>query len=72
MTNMTYDVTDDIFLIQGTRMPWFDTRLGHMKKEKSIHLLYVLYFLYISYIYRVKSLCYINRTSFTSYIGEPT
>ena len=43
-------------------MPWFDTRLGHLRKGKSIHLIYVLY--------EVKSVCYTNRTSFTSYIVE--
>ena len=81
---MTDDVTNDIFWIQGVRMPWFDTRLGHLKKEKvyiyvcviyliyyiySIYLIFILYILYITYICRVKSVCYINRTSFTSYIG---
>ena len=44
---MTDDVTDDIFWIHGTRMPWFDTRLGHSKKEKA----YILYMCYISYMY---------------------
>ena len=68
---MTDDLTDDIFWIQGTRMPWFDTSLGHLKKEKSKRLIYVLYFLYIKNICKFKSLCYIKRTSFTSYIGEP-
>ena len=70
---MTDDLTDDIFWIQGTRMPWFDTRLDYLKKEKIIHFIYVLYILYtslyIAYICKVKSVCYINRTSFTSYIG---
>ena len=45
---MTDGVTDDIVWIQGTRMLWFNTRLGHLKK--SIHLIYVLYILYIIYI----------------------
>ena len=45
-------VTDNIVWIQGTRMPWFNTRLGHLKK-KSIHLLYVLYIMYIYIIYIV-------------------
>ena len=79
---MTDDLTDDIFWIQGTRMPWFDTRLDYLKKEKIIHFIYmlyilytsiylicILYILYIAYICKVKSVCYINRTSFTSYIG---
>ena len=57
------------------------------KKEKSIHLLYLLYILYVIYIvyilyayyisyilhiYVVKSEWYINRTSFTRDIVEPT
>ena len=37
---------------------------GSPEKRKTVHLIYVLC--------NVKSLCYINRTSFTSYIGEPT
>ena len=41
---------DDIFCIQVVRMPWFDTRLGHLKKEKRIYLIYVLYILYTIYI----------------------
>ena len=63
--------SSDIFWIQGMRMPWFEIRLGHLKKEKSKHLICVLYILCIRYICKVKSLGYINRTSFTSYIGEP-
>ena len=35
----------------------------------SIYLICILYMLYIAYIYKVKSVCYINRTSSTSYIG---
>ena len=30
---MNNHLTDDIIWIQGARMPWFDTRLGHLKKE---------------------------------------
>ena len=75
---MTHDLTDDIFWIHGTRIPWFDTRLGHLKKEKYtsyicviylIYYIYIVYVLYIAYICKVKSVCYINRTSFTLYIG---
>ena len=46
---MTDDLTDDIIWKQGSRMPWFDTRLGHMKKEK----VNVLYLFYISYILHI-------------------
>ena len=57
---MTDDVTDDIVLIQGTRMPWFNTRLGHEKRKKDtsyiciIYLIcniYCLYLICILYIY---------------------
>ena len=44
---MTDGVTDDIFWIQGTRMPWFNTMLG---PEKSIHLIKVFYILCVIYI----------------------
>ena len=47
---MTDGVTDDILWIQGTRIPWFNTRLGSEKRKKSIHLIYVLYILYVIYI----------------------
>ena len=71
MTHVTDGVTNDIVRIQGTRMPWFNTRLGPEKRKKRIHLIYVLYILYviyivyilyIAYICRVKSEGYINRT----------
>ena len=46
---MTDDLRDDIIWKQGMRMPWLDTRLGHLKKK-----VYILYMCYISYIlYRV-------------------
>ena len=79
--------TDDIFWIQGTRMPWFNTLLGPQKGKKHtsyiciiyticniycIYRLCILYILYIADICRVKSEWYINRTSFTTYIVEPT
>ena len=35
-------VTDDIVWIQGTRMSWFNTRLGPEKRKNSIHFIYVL------------------------------
>ena len=85
MTHVTDGVTDDMVWIQGTRMPWFNTSLGHLKKKKVyilytyyisyiyiIYLVYILYAYYISFIlhiYVVLKVCYINRTSFTTYIG---
>ena len=84
---MTDGVTFDIVWIQVTRMPWFNTRLGPEKGKKHtsyiciiylicniycIYLICILYILYIAYIYIVKSEWYINRTSFTTYIVEPT
>ena len=47
---MTDGVTDDIIWIRHRRMPWFKTRLGHMKKEKDIYLIYGLCILYLIYI----------------------
>ena len=54
---MTDDLTDDIFWIHCTRMPWFDTRLGHLKKEKKkkkdtsyICVIYLIYYIYIIFI----------------------
>ena len=44
---MTDGVTDDIVWIQGTRIPWFNTKLGDLKKEKQA---YILYMYYISYM----------------------
>ena len=84
---MTDGVTDDIFWIQGTRIPSFNNWLCFEKRKKHtsyiciiylicnmycIYLICILYILYIVYIYRVKSEWYINRTSFTTYIVEPT
>ena len=43
---MNDGVMDDIFWIQGTRMPWFKTLLGPEKKIKA----YILYMYYISYM----------------------
>ena len=63
---MTDDVTDDIVLIQGTRITWFNTKLGPEKRKKhtsyiciiylicniyGIYLICILYILYIVYIY---------------------
>ena len=90
VTHLTDGVTDDIVLIQGTRMPCFITRLVSEKRKKEkmhtayiciiylicniycLYLICILYILYIAYICRVKSEWYMNRTSFTTYIVEPT
>ena len=47
---MTDGVTDNIVWLQGTRMSWFNTRLGPEKRRKSIDNIYVLYILYVIYI----------------------
>ena len=57
---MTNGVTDDIVGIQGTRMPWFKTRLGPEKRKKRIHLIYVLYILYVIYIVYILYAYYIS------------
>ena len=83
---MTDGVTEDIVWIQGTRMPWFNTRLGPEKGKNTsficiIYLIFniycnylicILYILYIAYICRIKSEWYINRTSFKIYFVEPS
>ena len=59
VTHVTDGVTDDIVWIQGTRVPWFNTRLGHLKKEKSMHLIYVLYLIcniYCTYLICILSI----------------
>ena len=53
---MTVGVTDDIFWIQGTRMPWFNTWLGPEKRKKDtcniiVYILYAYYIFYILHIY---------------------
>ena len=58
---MTDGVTDDIFCIQGTRIPFFNTRLGLEKRKKSTHLLYVLYILYVIYIVYILYAYYISN-----------
>ena len=45
-THVTDGVTNDIVWIQGTRMPWFNTRLGPEKRKKT----YILYMYNISYM----------------------
>ena len=58
---MTDGVTDDIFWIQGTRMPLFNTRLGLEKRKKSIHFIYVLNILYVIYIVYILYAYYISN-----------
>ena len=43
---MTDGGTDDMVWIQGTRMPWFTTRLGPEKRKKGD----ILYMYYVSYM----------------------
>ena len=50
MTHVTDGVTDDIVWIQGTRMPWFNTRLGSETKSIHLYMYYIYYMLYILYI----------------------
>ena len=57
---MTEGVTDEIVWIQGTRMPWFNTRMVPENRKKSIHLIYVLYILYVKYIVYVLYAYYIS------------
>ena len=57
---MTDDVTDDIVLIQGMRITWFNTKLGPEKRKKSIHLICVLYILYVIYIVYILYAYYIS------------
>ena len=51
---MTDGLSADIFWIHCTRMPWFDTRLGHLKKEKKnisyICVIYLIYYIYSIYV----------------------
>ena len=62
MTHVTDDLTVDIILIQGTRMPWFDTRLGHLKKKKytsDICSIYLMSYMYIEYIFNISYILHI-------------
>ena len=83
---MTDGVTDNI-VVRGYHgsIPGGVLKKEKRKKHKSIiciiylickiyciYLISILYILYIAYIFRVKSEWYINRTSFTRYILEPT
>ena len=48
-THVTDGVTDNIDWIQGTRMSWFNSRLGPEKRNKT-NKLYMYYISYMSYI----------------------
>ena len=54
MTHVTDGVMDDMVWIQGTRMPWFNTALGHLKKEKKdtsyIFIIYLICNIYCIYL----------------------
>ena len=57
---MTDGVTDYTFWIQGTRKPWFNTRLGSEKIKNSTHLIYAFYILYVIYIVYILYAYYIS------------
>ena len=57
---MTDGVMDDIFWIQGTRKPLFNTRLGPEKIKNNIHLIYAFYILYVIYIVYILYAYYIS------------
>ena len=46
VTHETDGVTDDIVWIQGTRMPWFNTRLGPEKRKKYTSYICIIYPIY--------------------------
>ena len=52
VTHVTDGVTVDIIWIQRKRMPWFNTSLGHLKKEK-VFIFYLFYISFILYIYSI-------------------
>ena len=64
-SHVTNDLTDDIFWKQGTRMPWFNTRLGHLNKKEYtsyicvIYLIYYIYIVYILYVYYISYILHI-------------
>ena len=56
VTHVTNDVTYDIIL--GTRMSWFDSRQGHVKKYTSyICSINFISYIYIVYIYSIYLIC---------------
>ena len=50
---MTDGVTDDIVWIQGTKMPWFNTRLGPEKRKKPTSYICIIYLYDIYCIYLI-------------------
>ena len=54
-THVTDGVTDDIIWIEGTRMPWFNTRLGPEKRKK--HTFYICIIYLICNIYLIYLIC---------------
>ena len=56
MTDLTDGVTDDIVWIQGTRMLWFNTRLGP-EKRKEKHTSYICIINLICNIYCIYLIC---------------
>ena len=55
---MTDGVTDDIVWIQGTMMPWFNTRLGtEREKKEQKHTSYICVIYLISNIYCIYLIC---------------
>ena len=75
MTHVTDGVMDDIVWIQGTRMPWFNTRLGHLKKEKkfyksSICIIYLMYNIYCINLICILYILYITYIYVESKVGD--
>ena len=61
VAHVTDDLMDNIIWIQGTRMPWFDTRLGHLKRKtytSDICSIYLISYIYIEYIFYVYYISY--------------
>ena len=67
---MTDGVADDIVWIQGTGMPWFNTRLGPEKRKKSIQFVDVFYILYVIYIVYILYGIYIVYILYAYYISS--
>ena len=57
---MTDGVMDAIFWIQGTRKPWFNSRLGLEKRKNSTYVIYAFYILYVIYIVYILYAYYIS------------
>ena len=56
---MTDVVTDDIVWIQGTRMPWFNTRLGLEKRKKHTSYICIIYLICNIYCKYLRGILYI-------------